>query len=528
MLVLGCGLAAQAPAPGQHPIATGSPAAQRAFDRGLALVYGFNFKAAQAQFRRAASLDPSAPMPWWGLALALGPNLNAPWPSRASEIQASNDLSTARILASKLPDSPESRKEKAYVAALTLRLTCQPRPDYPKLAANYAAAMGKLAAAYPDDPDAATLYAAALMVERHNQRFGSLAPPIPKIAQILAVLQRVLRRWPSAIGANHFYIHASEGAGRPGQAFASARLLDQLHSHGFFGDGHLLHMPAHVYLRTGHYRAAERSTLAAAIADQDYLAANPTDTAYAAAYAQHNLAFLVVAASMDGDYRTACATAQQLSADARATAVQYPATAARELAPLRVAVRFGRWDDILNDPPAADASVSSKLFAAYARASALAGEGEPQRALQAMHSLRYQLRQVPRLRIGTPPLSRPTAANLLLSTLEARIAAAQGKFDFAAAQIRQAMAAQKSLGYREPPVWSPLGESLGSILLRGGHAAQAEAAFRACLQKWPDDPRAEFGLARALDREGKPASAAAAMRAFQAQWKGGPLRLADF
>ncbi|MGH9483872.1 MAG: tetratricopeptide repeat protein [Terriglobales bacterium] len=527
-LGLGIALAAQAPMPVHHEIVTHGVAAQRAFDRGLALDYGFNYAEAEREFRRAAALDPSAPMPWWGLALALGPNLNAPWPSRADELKASDALGTARVLAAKLPPSAEAREEHAYIAALTLRFDCQPRPDYPRIAQSYANAMGRLVASYPDDSDAATLYAAALMVERHNARYGSLAPPLPPWPTILGVLRGVLRRWPGHIGANHFYIHASEGAGDPAQALASARLLEKLQAHGFFGDGHLLHMSAHVYLRTGHYRAAERATLAAAAADRAYLARNPTDVAYAVGYAQHNLSFLVTAASMDGDYATALAAAKQLASSARSTAKAYRSTAANDLAPLRVELSFARWADILADPPPAGASAGEAVFARYARANALAGQGRAQPAVGAMRVFLYALRQSPRVLISVPSMPRFTAENLLRSTLEARVAAAQGHYAFAVTQWKQAIAAQDGLGYREPPAWYPLRESLGSVLLRAGEPAQAAAVFRDCLKHWPNDPRAEFGLAKSLGAEGQHAAAMVAMRAFRAEWKGGPLRLADF
>ncbi len=526
-LALGCSLAAQTLAPVHHKIATNSLAAQRAFDRGLALVYGFNYQAAEGEFRRASSLDPSAPMPYWGLALALGPNLNEPWPSPAAERQASDALSRARTLAAKLPPSPESREERAYIAALTLRFTCQPRADYPRMASDYANAMNKLSAAYPDDPDAETLYAAALMVERRNARWGSLAPPLPKRDQILAVLENVLRRWPGYIGASHFYIHASEGSGDPARALPSARILDQLDAHGFFGDGHLLHMPAHIYLRTGHYRAAERSTLAAAAADRTYLAANPSDLSYAAGYAQHNLAFLVVAASMDGDYRVASAAAHELAIDANLTAERYPTVVSRELAPLEVDLRFARWQEILDDPPRVDADASLKLFASYARASALSSEERTDPAREAMRTFRYALSRTPQFRVAMPALGPSQGRTLLLDTLNARLAAASGHYAFAIEQLQQAVELQDGFGYREPPVWYPLRESLGAVLLRAGEVSQAEAVFRACLKSWPKDPRAEFGLSKALERQGKTAAAQAAQRAFQREWKGGPLRLEE-
>lgn len=519
-----------------HAILTASAGAQAAFDRGLALVYAFNFQAAERAFHEAAALDAASPMPDWGLALAEGPNLNSPWPDLGRERAASAAIGTAATLAARLPPSAEAGEEQAYVGALLLRFDCSPRPDYPKVAAAYAAAMGKIAAAYPDDPDAATLYAEALMDEIHAAPRTPPGHVLPRMATVLGILDGILQRWPAALGANHLYIHASEGPGNPARALASARILAGLATHGFAGDGHLLHMPAHVFLRTGDYVAAERAALAAAAADRAYLAANPTDTGYAFGYADHNLEFLVDAAAMDGDYRAAAAAAQELAASAEAGAGQYPAAAALAIAPLQVDVRFGRWNAILDEessaPPwtgySGDQRESFHLYQEYARASALAATSGAQPARQAFNQFHEDMFSAPRLLVGVPSLPRGPVMQLLMATLGARLAAVDGAYAFAGGQLRQAVAIEDQFGDRDPPAWYPIGETLGAVLLRAGQAAEAEAALRACLKRWPNDPRALFELSLALRQEGKDAQAASVQQRFHAGWLGGSLSLEDF
>lgn len=509
-----------------HAIATRSAAAQRAFDRGLTLVYAFNFLAAEAEFRRAVALDPAAPMPWWGLALAMGPNYNAPQPSVAAERAASDALGRARVLAAELPPSREKQEEEGYIAALTLRFDCAPRPNFPGLEEAYSQAMAALAAKFPGDPDAPTLQAAAMLQTRSWQVRDGAPGATPDASAILSVLEGVLRRWPDHIGANHFYIHAAEASTDPSRALASAQRLDDLRTeHGFPGDGHLLHMPAHIYLRTGMYKAAAASALAAASADQAYMAERPDDIGYETGYALHNLAFLVYAAGMDGDLDTALQTATQLAQDARKAEPERPSVAMYEIAPMAVMVRFGKWDEILalsqpNGKPVLTA------YWHYARACAAAERGNLPLSLLEMQRLRSEL-DSRELLGGALSLSHTTLRNLMVYAVMGRVAAARHDYTLAARQWTSAVQAEDQIGYREPPVWNPAREPLGAAYLAAGRNGDAEQAFRACLAQWPGDPRALFGLAQALTREGKGAQAKRMLAKFRASWSGTAIRLED-
>ena len=241
-----------------HAIATKSAEAQRFFDQGLTYVYGFNHDEAIRSFRRAAELDPSSPMPHWGIALALGPNINSDVdPER--EKAAYDEAQKAKRLMSGAPAN-----ERAYVEALVTRYSNDPKADLKALAVQYKDAMRAVMRQYPDDLDAATLYAESLMDLNPWQLWSPAGTPAAGTEEIVSVLESVLRRDPQHIGANHYYIHAVEASKTPDRALPSAKRLETLVPSA----GHLVHMPAHIYMRTGDYLAAVSSNAIAAEVDR--------------------------------------------------------------------------------------------------------------------------------------------------------------------------------------------------------------------------------------------------------------------
>ena len=217
-----------------HPIHTARPEAQRFFDQGLTLVYAFNHEEAARSFERAAELDPRSPMPLWGMALAVGPNYNLDVdPDR--EKQAYDAIQKALSLSH---DAPAN--ERDYCATLATRFSNDPKADLHQLALNYKDAMRDLAARYPDDSDAATLYAESMM-DLHAWQLWTLdGKPGEYTEEIVAVLRSVLRREPDHIGANHYYIHTLEASPHPEDALLSAKRLETAAP----AAGHLVHMPA--------------------------------------------------------------------------------------------------------------------------------------------------------------------------------------------------------------------------------------------------------------------------------------------
>src|SRR6267154_5563679 len=273
-----------------HPVSTNKPEAQRFFDQGLSLVFAFNHDEAVRSFKRAAEIDPEMAMAWWGVALALGPNINQAV-DLAHEEAAYDAAQKASALAKNKPEG-----ERAYIEALAKRYSLDPKSDLKKLAVTYKNAMGELSRKYPDDLDAATLYAESMMDLRPWQLWNADGKPAEGTEEIVAVLESVLKRNPNHPGAIHYYIHTVEASPNPDRALAYASRLAQLMPMA----GHLVHMPAHIYERTGDYEAAARSNEDAAAADRAYLTNAGGPGIYGLMYYSHNLHFLAIAYTMEG------------------------------------------------------------------------------------------------------------------------------------------------------------------------------------------------------------------------------------
>lgn len=493
-----------------HPIATPSAQAQAFFDQGLTFVYAFNFLEAVHSFQRAAELDPRSPMPYWGIALARGPSFNAAHVNAARERLAYVAIQRALTLASTAPEN-----EQAYVAALARRFSGDPDTDQNILAKSYAQAMRGVYEHYPDDPDAATLYAESLMDLHAWNLWTSAGLPNENTDQVLTVLRSVLRRWPDHLGANHYYVHALEASPHPELALASAARLATLAP----AAGHLVHMPAHLFMRTGDYAAAAAATEAARVADNCYLSSRSiVNAGYVSGYAEHNLQFMASAASMDGDYRAAFQAATELATEAGSS----PSGQTFRSTLYFVLIRFARWKEILELPEPAAQLPAQRVFWHYARGSALAGTGQPQAARAELLAMEVQRTQLPpeteQPMLGAWRFLGPLAGDCLM----ARIASAEGNYGEAIVRWQAAAAVQDLMPYHEPPAWYPVRESLGAAFMRNGQPGAAEATLHQELARYPRDPRALFGLSVALSAEHK--AAARVAEQFRHAWQGGPAR----
>ena len=268
-----------------HPVSTTDAEAQRFFDQGLAFIYGFNHDEALRSFKRAAELDPQLAMAHWGVALALGSNYNLQADARQQRA-AYEAIQKARALAAKA-----SEHERAYIEALSRRYANDPQPDPQKLAVDYKNAMSDLVGRYPDDADAATLYAESMMNLRPWKLWTADGKPAEGTEEIIRVLEGVLRRNPDHTGANHYYIHAVEASPAPERALPSAARLERLAP----AAGHLVHMPSHIYIRTGDYEAAAKSHADAILADRTYIEKSGAQGVYPMMYYNHNIHFLASA-----------------------------------------------------------------------------------------------------------------------------------------------------------------------------------------------------------------------------------------
>jgi tetratricopeptide (TPR) repeat protein len=501
-----------------HPISTKNPEAQHFFDQGLILVFAFNHEEAVRAFQRAAELDPQSAMSQWGIALALGPciNLDVDPPHARAAYEA---VQKARLLAGNAPGN-----ERAYIDALAKRYSVEHKIHLKQLDVDYAHAMRELSWRYPEDLDAATLYAESLMDLHPWKLWGRDGRPAEDTEEIAAVLESVLRRDPNHIGANHYYIHTVEASLHPEWAFASAQRLETLAP----GAGHLVHMPAHVYMRTGDYTAAARSNMLAAETDRGYLKASGTSgSVYDMMYYAHNLHFLAAAESMAGRFAAAKQAADELVAHVGPMVHDMPMAETYLPTTIFVLVRFHRWDEILKMPAPDPQLAMTTAFWHFARGSAAAAKGQI-----GMADIERQTLEVAR---------RETAAELEFSfffnkarlfldlaanILDARIATARGRSESTIGFWKEAVRIQDALNYGEPPEWFyPVRESLGGALLLDGKADQAEAVFRADLQQNPRNPRSLFGLLQSLEAQKKTSDAEWVRRGFEAAWKNADITL---
>jgi tetratricopeptide (TPR) repeat protein len=494
-----------------HPIATSNPEAQKFFDQGLTLIYAFNHDEAVRSFRRAAELDPKAAMPWWGISNALGPNYNDE--ANPERMKAAFDaLQKAKSLAVSAPEN-----ERAYVEALAPRYSDDPKADVKKLAVGYANAMGELAKKYPDDPDAATIYAESMMDIRPWGLWSLDGTPAEGTLDIIAVLESVLARYPNHIGANHYYIHAVEASPHPVWGLPSADRLGALVPNA----GHLVHMPAHIYSRVGDFKSAEASNENAAAVDIAYIQATGAKGMYPAMYYSHNLHFLAYAAMQAGNYEAARRAAAHLAENIHQRAQGMPASMTEGFLTYQelVQLRFRKWHEILA-APATDSKIPMLTTVShFARGMALASTGKLSDAEVERKAFASTVEKVPaNQKFGFD--SAQMVMQIPADMLDAQIAEARGDRKAAIESLRKAVAVQDGLAYNEPPDWYySVRESLGGALLRDGQPAEAEKVFRDDLARNPRSGRSLFGLWQSLLAQNKTADAEWARREFEAAWK---------
>ena len=495
-----------------HAIATASADAQRFFDQGFDLVFGFNHEEAVRSFKRAAELDPKAAMPHWGIAWALGPNYNVDVDNERAK-QAYAAIGQALAISRRGPAS-----ERAYIEAMAIRFSADPKPDRAALARKYADAMRDLSRRFPDDLDAATLYAESLMNLRAWKLWTLDGRPAERTEEIVAVLESVLARDPNHLGANHYYIHTVEASPTPGRALISAARLDSLAP----AAGHLSHMPAHIYARIGDHAGAARANTAGIKADREYLKSAPADNFYGLAYYSHNLHFLADSEMMQGRLAGALQAAAEVAERLAPHTQMMPMVESLITMQTAVLLRFGRYDEILaaRQPPA-DHPVEMAWWR-FARGVALARTGRAAEAAAERAALVQASASVPDEALfgGTGLESAKNILALATLVLDARIAWARGSEADAIRLWTSAVAAADKVAYDEPPVWYyPIRESLGAALLLSGKAEEAERVFRDDLARHPRNARSLFGLHESLITQGKSADADWVKRAFDEAWK---------
>ena len=518
------------PAPGQpiaprlqnlgvhvFPVSTRNERAQLFINQGLNLAYGFNHAEAARAFAEAARLDPECAMAYWGHALVLGPNINAPM---APEDEPRALALVQKAMALKGHASP---REQAYIDALSERYSGKPE-DRQKNDRAYAGAMGRLAAAFPDDADARTLHAESLMDLRPWNYWTRDGLPYEETRQVQSALEGVLAMNRNHPGALHLWIHLWEPTDTPERAEAEAdRLLPLMP-----GAGHIVHMPAHIYQRVGRHADVVSSNLLAAKADEDYITQCRAQGLYPLGYYPHNLHFIWMGATASGQGKLALDSARRVAAaiphDALGTV---PILQGFLVVPYWAMVRFGKWDDILADRGPMHETLFTRGVWRYARAMALTARGRLAEAESELEQLRRIVAD-PGLKGQVTFSSNSGEAILRIApeVVAGEIAAKRKDWDKATLHLDRAIRYEDSLMYQEPPDWhAPVRQNLGAVLLDAGRADEAEAVFWEDLKKNSENGWSLFGLVQALRAQDRKEEAAATEARFQKAWKDSDVKL---
>jgi tetratricopeptide (TPR) repeat protein len=488
-----------------HPIATKNPEAQKFFDQGLALMYGFNRPEALRSFRKVLELDPHAAMAQWGVSMAIGPYLNMDMDPDVNAKDACAATQTG------LKMDHLSSTDRAWLDAAAARC-----PDYAD-PSKYVAAMRALAARFPDDPDAQSWFAESLLLPVRWRWYGIDGKPAEGVEEAERVLEGVLRRYPDHPGANHLYIHAVESSATPERAVPSAQRLMGIVPQA----GHMVHMPGHIWLALGDYNTAVDVNERAVEVDQQYFAKTGVIGSYYGYYL-HNYQFVLYARSMQGR-----AVETRKAADAIVEAAKAMAQAMPDMADVIgvfatfARIRVADWDGLLAAKPGSESALA-KSFWHYSRALSFRGKNDSRQAQGEQKEFQTLAAKLDRnIPWGNNKLGE--ILDLANSALEARLESTPMA---AISKWRKAVDIQDRLVYDEPPAWYyPVRESLGAALLRSGDAAGAEAVFREGLRRSPRNGRMLFGLLESLKAQNKSEAAVWVDREFQAAWKGADVRL---
>ena len=490
-------------------VATENARAQAFFDQGLRLLYAFNHDEARRAFREAARLDPDLAMAHWGIALTLSPNLNAPMtPGNARAAFAA--VQAARRIA-----LSASARERGLIEALASRLAEHPSSARPPLDRAYADAMAKVVSAHPDDPDVVTLYADAVMNTMPWDYWRKDGSPKPETAIIGRMLEAAIAANPDHAGAHHYYIHLYEASNEPERAEASADRLGGLMP----AAGHMVHMPAHIYIRVGRYADAAEANVRAIAADEDYLSQCQAQGLYPVSYYPHNLHFLWAAATFEGRAEVAIDAARQVAAKvphhhagALAWTADFPVT------PWLAYVRFGRWQQMLTEPkPPASEPYATGIWH-YGRGMGFIARKQVARAEAELAGLTALLdHEAFRTTLKDLPLL--TNLRIAAHVVRGEIAALGGRHDEAIRVVSEAVAIEDQLPYSEPPLWhQPTRQVLGALLLEAGKARDAEAVYRKDLEHFRENGWSLFGLWQSLAAQRRDEEARHAKARFDRVW----------
>src|ERR1051325_8565767 len=442
------------------PVSTKNAQAQLFMNQGLNLSYAFNHAEAGRAYREAERLDPALAIAYWGEALALGPNINAPM-DPASEPKALEAIQKAIELKTKA-----SPREQALIDALKFRYSGKAEDRRANDVA-YADDMRKVHLQFPDDDDISMLYVESVMDLRPWGYWTKDGTPYDRTSEIVGLTEKVIARNPNHPGALHLYIHLMEAYQADKAEAAADRLLTLMPA-----AGHMVHMPAHIYQRVGRYADAEKSNVMAIAADEDYISQCRAQGLYPMAYYPHNLHFLWFASTAEGNSKVAIEAARKAASQVNdETLKAVPLLAGFRVVPYYALTRFGKWDEMLREPQPPSSSVYLTGMWHYARGTAFLGNGHMNEAEQEF----AKLQEIMKDQSLDQPLFSPNTGRAVLSiaqeVLAGEIAAQKKDYDQAVPHLERAVRLEDALVYTEPAEFHyPPRHALGAVLLAAGRA----------------------------------------------------------
>ncbi len=493
-----------------RPITTDSQDAQRWFDQGIQLLYGFNHDEAIRSFEQAAELDPDCAMAWWGIAYALGPHINnMMMPEEKSE--AAYDAAQEAMARA----DNAAPVEQALIRALDARYASPPPEDRSHLEEAFAEAMEEVWREFPDDPDVGAFYAESLMNLQPWDLWTLDAEPKGRVDEIVATLERVMEIDEEHPGGSHFYIHAVEASSAPERAVPAAERLPDIVP----GAGHLVHMPAHIFARVGRWAEASEANEEAIRVDRAYFEVAPEPEFYNIYYL-HNVHFLAWSAMMEGRYETALEAARDVETEMPEPFLREMTFVTDGFMPVvyHVLIRFGEWEKILDEPEPDDYRHVSRALWRYARSIALSNLGRIEEAEAEIERFEQEVRQVPEYwEISFNPAHDVMDVARLMA--QGELAFHDGRPEEAFALLREAAELEDALAYAEPPAWmQPVRRALGALLLAQGELDDAQTVYERDLDRHPNNAWALLGLWQALASAGETEEAEAMESDLSAAW----------
>ena len=505
------------------PITTADPDAQRYFDQGMVLAFGFNHAESIRSFRAAQTLDPTCAMCFWGEALATGPNINVTSNGKAIMAPAERVSARAAIDQALALMDDVSPKEQDWIRALDQRYDGQADTPRDPLDRAWANALADMASRYPDDTTVASVYAEALMNTMPWDYWGPDGEAKPDTQAVIASLEAVMDADPDHPLALHLYIHALEASSNAAKAEPAADGLANLVP----GSGHLVHMPSHIYFRVGRYQDSALANIRAAEVDEAYIAQCNAQGFYPALYYPHNIHFLWASATMQGQSALSLDSARRVVANVRVEQVeQFPTIQFFRTVPMLSLVRFARWEEILEEPEPYEPFAFARAIWHYGRGVAHAALGDAGAARVELAAIEGLEPEVDEIFMGNVYPARDLL-EIAKSLLRGEMAYRSGDAANAVLAFEEAVALQDALPYTEPPFWYyPTRQSLGAALLASNRLAEAQAVFEEDLEQYPMNGWSMFGLAEALRRQGDETGAEQMTARFKTVWQFADVSLA--